>query len=295
MKKRASVLKKWRRRLKPSVAALSLRAFGALPIMLNRRIGGFVGFCLAFFDSNYYQISLDNISKAFPDLSPQQQKSLAKKSIIETTKNLLEIASVWRRPYSSLKQRILRVENLELIQGASPKGLLLLAPHLGNWELLGSFLAQHVDITIIYEPSNLEAVDNLVIEGRCREGVKLAPANLKGVAMVIKALREGKCVGILPDQVPYLSNARIAAKFFGKDAWTMTLVHKLIQKTSCKTVMGVAKRVPEGFDIIFSPADEKITSDDELESITALNRSVENCVRVVPEQYQWEYKRYKRI
>ena len=49
----------------------------------------------------------------------------------------------------------------------------------------------------------------------------------------------------------------------------------------------------EGFELVFRPADPDIYSDDLETSVAAMNRSIEHCVRDRPEQYQWEYKRFK--
>jgi KDO2-lipid IV(A) lauroyltransferase len=83
--------------------------------------------------------------------------------------------------------------------------------------------------------------------------------------------------------------------FFGQPALTMTLVHSLIQRTGCTVVSAFAERVPAGFKLVILPADEGIYRDTAVESVTALNRSVEQCVRRVPSQYQWEYKRFRRL
>ena len=71
-------------------------------------------------------------------------------------------------------------------------------------------------MTIIYQSSGIEIMDQLVIEGRCREGVKLAPSNRQGVSQVLKALSNGESVGILPDQVPERANGAKLSDFFRK-------------------------------------------------------------------------------
>lgn len=291
----ADAFHNWRRKVKPAFASLMIRGAGSLPLLTNRALGSSVGHIMALVRGKSFQISLENIQIAFPNKTKAQQIALAKRSVIETAKTVFETTTIWRKPFNKLQHHILSVENLELLTQPAPNGLILLAPHLGNWEFLGPFLAQHVDITIIYQSSGIEEMDNLIIEGRCRDGVKLAPANRKGVVLVAKALKGGNSVGILPDQVPEKDSGRVAAKAFGKPAWTMNLVHKLIARTGCTAIMGYAKRVPGGFHLKFSKPNELLFSENEVESVIGLNRSVENCVYELPEQYQWEYKRYKRF
>ena len=284
---------RWRRGIKPAFATASIRSIGQLPLLWNRALGAFIGRCIWWSRGKSVAISLENIAKAMPELTPEQQFELTKHSIIETAKTAVEVASIWMQPYEKLKRYIVAVDNIELIQPAHK--VLILVPHLGNWELMGTFLPQFVDITFIYQPSGIEAMDQLVCEGRAREGVKLAPSNRQGVYKVLQALKEGNSVGILPDQVPERESGAEVAEFFGQKAWTMTLVHKLIQRTQCRVVMGYVQRVPNGFKVIFQPPEESIYSKDELQSLNGLNLSVENCVRAIPEQYQWEYKRFKRL
>lgn len=108
-------------------------------------------------------------------------------------------------------------------------------------------------------------------------------------------LKNQGVVGILPDQEPDLSGG-LFAPFFGVEANTMKLVSKMVQKTSPKVVLCAALRLPSGrgFKVVFLPVDAELNSEDLTVSVTALNRSVETLVRMAPEQYQWEYKRFKR-
>jgi KDO2-lipid IV(A) lauroyltransferase len=273
-----------------------VRSFGRLPLLWNRAVGAVIGYLMWWSRGKSVQVSLENIARALPDLTPEQQFALTKASVIDTAKTVFESPSIWMQPYERLRSLIIEIENLHLIRGEKTptKNMLVLVPHLGNWELMGSFLPQYLDITFIYQPSGIHTMDALIREGRAREGLKLAPSNRQGVAKVLQALRAGNSVGILPDQVPERDSGAKAAEFFGQKAWTMTLVHKLIQRTQCTVVMGYVQRVPKGFNIIFAKPDPAIYSDSEIESLNGLNRSVEQCVRSIPEQYQWEYKRFKR-
>lgn len=138
-------------------------------------------------------------------------------------------------------------------------------------------------------------MDRLLKEVRSRSGVKLAPTNRKGVAQLLTALRQGEMVGVLPDQVPADSSGGFAP-FFGEPAFTMTLISKLVQRTEAEVFCGFAQRLPagRGFRAVFRPADPAIASDDLTVSLTALNRTVQECVALAPSQYQWEYKRFRR-
>jgi KDO2-lipid IV(A) lauroyltransferase len=180
----------------------------------------------------------------------------------------------------------------ELAQG---KGLLVLAPHLGNWEVVAPYLASIAPLTAMYQPSGAQALDNLILSGRSKNNIQMAPTNRKGVSMLLKALQGGTIVGILPDQVPEKNSGGEPALFYGRYAMTMTLIHSLIDRTQCRVVSTFAQRVPGGYKLVTLPADPMIYSADQAESLQGLNKSVEACVSLAPAQYQWEYNRYRWV
>ena len=59
---------------------------------------------------------------------------------------------------------------------------------------------------------------------------------------------------------------------------------------------GFAKRLSKnkGYQIIVEAADKQIYSENIDESVAALYRTVENSVNKAVEQYQWEYKRFRK-
>jgi KDO2-lipid IV(A) lauroyltransferase len=175
------------------------------------------------------------------------------------------------------------------------RGVLILAPHHGNWEMVGLYLGQRYGITSMYLPSQGAAVDELVRSGRSRSGATLVPADTSGVRAVLKVLKSGGIAGMLPDQVPKGAGAE-PSPFFGQSALTMTLASNLLQKTGARAIFAFALRLPEGgFKLVFREPDPAIYSDDLAQSLAGLNRGVENCAREQPEQYQWEYKRFKGL
>ena len=121
----------------------------------------------------------------------------------------------------------------------------------------------------------------------------ILPAGTKGVRRVMKALKRGEMIGILPDQEPDKTGG-IHAPFFGIQALTMKLVPQLAAQTGSPVLCAYAERLPdaEGFDLYFAEADPDISSRDLALAAAAMNRSVEDCVSKFPEQYQWEYKRF---
>lgn len=171
--------------------------------------------------------------------------------------------------------------------------MIMLTPHLGSFETAGRFLAEHFPVTIMYRPPKLRWLEPLLFAGRRHGQAKLVPADLGGVRALLRALRAGEAVGLLPDQTPGRGEG-IWAPFFGRPAYTVSLVARLQQATGAPIVFGFAERLPEGagFRLRGKLLDEPLPRDPLL-AATALNSAIEDLVRLCPAQYLWSYNRYK--
>jgi KDO2-lipid IV(A) lauroyltransferase len=100
-------------------------------------------------------------------------------------------------------------------------------------------------------------------------------------------------VGILPDQQPKQGEGEFAP-LFGTPALTMVLLSRLAQRTGATVLFAFAERLQDGrgFRLHFLPAPPGVADPDLATAVAALNRGVEDCVRIAPAQYQWHYKRY---
>jgi KDO2-lipid IV(A) lauroyltransferase len=139
----------------------------------------------------------------------------------------------------------------------------------------------------------IESLDRMIRESRERTGATLLPIDAQGVRGVLQALKRGKPVSILPDQVPARS-AGVYAPFFNRPALTMTFAHRLIRSTEPLVVLGTCTRGEDGFRIAFHEVDDAIHSEEVEASVAAMNGAIEKLVQKNPEQYQWEYKRFKK-
>lgn len=266
-----------------------------LPLNAARTLGALIGRCMYSTKGRAYRITLKNVHSCFPQLTPRETQELTRESLIETAKTAAEASIIWRNSWAWLHARIVDVEGEDLLRAelAKGNGLIALAPHLGNWEVIAPYLASIAPLTAMYQPLDIPAMDKLILDGRTKCNINMAPTNRKGVAMLLKALQQGNIVGILPDQLPGKDAGSEFAQFFGQETLTMSLVHSLISRTQSRVIALFAKRVPGGFKVIVLPADEAIYSEDILVSLRGLNASVENCVHLAPAQYQWEYNRFR--
>lgn len=266
---------------------------------LAYRLAAMVARILILADSDVARISRVNIELCFPELSDHKINMLVKDSLTNMVLLFFEFAQMAHWPEQDLMAQILKVEGEELIKQAheSDRGVLLLVPHFGNWELLCAFLGVNYSVAALYAPPKVAAIEPAILSTRQRFGGELFAIDTSGIRNILRVLKEGKLVAILPDQVPDRS-AGVYADFFGHPALTMSLVHRLISKNSPHVIIAAVQR--EKTDHGYGYVARFETLLDPLEGLDAqacaevLNRSIERIVLRAPEQYQWEYKRFKR-
>jgi Kdo2-lipid IVA lauroyltransferase/acyltransferase len=216
-------------------------------------------------------------------------------AIAESGKAIVELPFVWCAEQARVTRHV-TMENWELVQNQldSGKGIVFLTPHLGCFELTAQQVSLRVELTVMYRPPRKSALKPLVEGARARQHMHLAPANLAGVRMLVKALRGGQPVGVLPDQVPQEGEG-VWAPFFGRDAYTMTLPAKLAQLGKADVLLVYAERLPRGrgYAIRFVPFDGDL-SGTQAEQAATINRAMEQLIARCPSQYFWSYNRYKR-
>jgi Kdo2-lipid IVA lauroyltransferase/acyltransferase len=274
-----------------------LRLLALLPLHWARALGRLLGRVCWWTQRRMATTTLTNLQLCFPALESAKRSELAQASIQHTFEAICETGAVWLWPAERTLGLINRVEGLELLQDAvaTGKGALVLAPHIGNWEIFGLYLnaCGCGQSSQLYQAPDSPALDRLIYQARSRAGARMVATDTKGVAQLLKALRAGEIVGILPDQVPPESGGEFAP-FFSVPALTMTLFNRLQQKTGARVVVGYAKREGDGFAVIFREPTAEIYSTALPTSLQALNQSIEALVQEAPAQYQWEYKRFKR-
>ncbi|HEX5676884.1 MAG TPA: lysophospholipid acyltransferase family protein, partial [Alcanivorax sp.] len=280
--------------LKGRAAVGALRLLGLLPFKLNRALATALGRLLARFSTEARQVTEINLSLCLPD--HPDREALVRESLVESVKNTFEIARFWSKPEDGLRRVVSEQGDGPLREAvANKEPILILAPHLGCWEVLNFWLAREFGLHAMFAPSGLPELDALVKQGREHFGTTMYPATARGVAGLVRAMRKGALTAILPDQVADRRSGRFAP-FFGHPAYTGTLSCKLIKQTNARVFMAWARRLPgdEGFEIRVRPADPDIHDPDLDHALRAMNRSIEALILEQPGQYLWSYKRFRR-
>lgn len=265
------------------------RLLSLLPLRLLHGLGGLLGRLVYRLSPTYRRNLRANLAQA--GLDP----ALCLPAAAETGKQMLELARIWMRPLAEANSLVVEVVGLEHVEAAraAGKGIVFLTPHLGCFEITAQYLSSLGDITVLYRAPKSAAAQELILRGRKREQLHLAPADLSGVRSLIKALKKGQMVGMLPDQAPKTGEG-VWLKFFGRYAYTMTLAARLTE-TDAVSLLTWGERLPggRGYRIHFLPPSRPLEGST-VDRAQQINFEVERLIRSCPAQYLWGYNRYKR-
>ena len=259
---------------------------------MNHFAGSFVGLSIYLINSKSKKVATSNIDICFPEMSKFEKRLLVKKSLIETGKNLTESALIWNQSFDENEKYIRNIYGQQYMEQNNKT--ILLVPHIGCWEITGRVIALKRPVTFLYKPLKKNEQNQYLFEHRNQGNLIMASADKSGVLKLQRALKKGQLIGILPDQNPGEEGA-VMAPFFNRQVSTMTLLVRLAKKHQAKVVMLWANRLEKGkgFDLNFEPIELNLDSDDVLEQVTLMNKSIERLIERFPEQYMWTYKRFK--
>jgi KDO2-lipid IV(A) lauroyltransferase len=269
---------------------LLFRFLAYLPLPVLHNLGALAGWLAYWLSPSYRRHLRENVAQA-------GVAAVRGAAVAEAGKTLLELPKLWLRPQDEVVGRVVRTSGWELVETAwrEGQGILFLTPHLGCFEITAQYYAAfRTDgaaagrpITVLYRrPKQAWLVP--LVEGGRGANLRLAPADVSGVKKLLRALRNGEAVGMLPDQAPGAGEG-VWVPFFGRPAYTMTLAARLAQ-TGAQVILAYAERLHYGAGYhlkLYAPAGPVATPAD-------VNREIERLVMMCPEQYLWGYNRYKR-
>ncbi len=274
--------------------SIILKFFAVIPLRLNHLIGSWIGIYLYITNSHSKKVVSKNIKTCFAHLDKSRQQELIKKSLVEMGKGLSESGFIWLRSFKDNAKYIVKTIGIEHLKSEQP--IILLVPHFGCWEITGRVLSIDTPVTFLYKPLRKAEQEAFLIKNRQKHGLSMATADKKGVIKLQRAIKKQELIGILPDQDPG-EEGGVLAPFFGTNARSMTLLAKLARKNQAKVLLTWALRLPKGrgYELYLKPVD--ILSEQGLieQDVTLMNKVIEDLVITQPEQYLWNYKRFKSV
>jgi KDO2-lipid IV(A) lauroyltransferase len=277
-----------------------LRPLASLSLAANHAVGAFLGRLAFLLSPRYRRRLLENLGGSGLAATPEDLQRMARENAAEIGKGATELIWALFRPTGEVASKVVRRIGWEAVERlrAAKRPVVFVIPHLGGYDVAGRYLWTQVPILAMYRPHKLFWLDQLMREGRNRgaapDGTNTAPATMAGVRMILKHLRRGGCSVVLPDQVPGEGDGEWV-DFFGRPAYTMTLVGRLQEASGAALVFCFAERLPggEGF-VLHCEAIPQALPTDRRESARIVNAMVEKLVRIAPSQYLWGYNRYKQ-
>lgn len=265
------------------------KCLSVLPLCFLHGMGWVLGWMVFLASSDYRQRFLTQAHQAGVGL----HDCLC--AVGESGKLVAELPRLWfGRPVSVLWNGIECVETA--LQAAH--GVVFLTPHLGCFEITAQAYADRFGhlgrpITVLFRPPRQAWLYDMVCDARQRAGLMSSPTTIAGVKQLLKALKKGESVGLLPDQVPP-QGMGIMAPFFGRDAYTMTLGVRLVQQTGAAVLIAWGERLRwgRGYRVHVKPLDAPLPAN-LADAVTSVNLVMQTLILQAPRQYLWGYGRYK--
>ncbi len=283
---------------------LLFRLLGALPLRLVHGIGALLG-------NIAYWVSPSTRARCKANLlqsglvSAPEINAIARQSMAHVGRTACELSHAWLRPLNEIEAMIHDVRGWEHVEAArnnaanpkQPRGIIFVTPHLGGYDIAGRYLSLRLPMTALYRAPKIKALEPLMKAGRDRGGVETVPTGMAGVKGLLKALKAGRSIIVLPDQAPHGGDG-VWAPFFRKPAFSMTLIARLAQSTGAAVLYFTGERLNPtnggpGFRLHMAAPSEPFTGD-KLHDATLVNAMTEKMIAICPSQYLWSYNRYKQ-
>jgi KDO2-lipid IV(A) lauroyltransferase len=280
-----------------SLVHLLLSLLARLPLSWLQRLGAWLGRMTFRLSPRFASRLEENLKGSKISANYQAFRAAVKQCAEETGKGALELSIAWCRSPDDIAAMVRQCTGWEHVEAALEKGhgIVFVTPHLGSYDIAGRFISHRLPfpLTAMYRPPKLSWLDPVMNAGRSRDKGKTAPATASGVRILMKALKNGEATIVLPDQVPG-NGEGVWAPFFGRPAYSMTLVPRLAQLKGVETLLFVGERLPDGagFAVHIEPMPEPFCGEKSRDA-AILNHAVETLIRRYPTQYLWSYNRYK--
>ena len=262
-----------------------------IPLFFIQLIGVLIGHLFNFLNLRSRDILVDNLTNSNVYSNKSDLKRAINTNIGETGKTILEAFAIWTSKEKRILGWIKEVKGLDAIEKAqkNKKGIIFLTPHLGCYEITSIYYGSKFPLTVLYRPPRQKWLINLIKKGRQKGFQTLAPTDKSGVKQILGALKKNEAIGILPDQAANKGEGEWV-DFFGRPAYTMVLVSKLVKKTGANVIMTFGERLGngKGFKVHFETIDP-----DAVSTPSKLNKLLEREIRKAPTQYLWNYDKHK--
>ena len=269
-----------------------MRLLAPLPLPVLRALGAGLGRLLYALARRRRHIALVNLRLCYPDWSDARLHDVARRSFVLFSQALLDRAWLWHAPPAVVRQRL-------RITGATGDltregAVVMFAPHFYGMDAGGSAVMDQIErpACTIYSTQSNPAVDAWMRAGRLRFGQATLLSRQDGVKPIVRALREGKMLYLLPD-MDLGPQESIFVPFFGIPTATVPSLPRFAKLGGARVVPVVTRLVPDGYEVRVHPAWQSYPSDDVRADTARMNAELQTWIDAMPEQYYWVHKRFK--
>ena len=245
---------------------------------------------------------LRGISIAFPNLSFEERRDLARKSLRHQCYILAELFSLPQVGPKTVSQfEFHGFENYEQAH-AQGRGVLMLAMHIGNGDLGVSLMAlKGIQLNLITRKAKSKFFNDLWFSIRQRHGVKFIDAQgVRSAHEILAAAKRKESVIFVIDQF-MTSPVALEVPFFGKKTGTGVSLAKFASKLQAPvlpvwTYRDENLKTHVVFEPVVNEGEGSGKSDEELARRTLqYNHVLEEIIRKKPEQWMWVHRRWKKF
>ena len=254
----------------------------------------FIALTVLALNTEIVKVSKVNINIAYSLKNQEYRESLVKRSVKQSIRSYYETLFCLSRSQKKLNKSIFKVENRYLYSQTNRDfGLILLSVHNRSIDLLFNQITNQEELTAIFKPIKIKALNEFVRENRQKSGSSVFETNFTGVKELFSALKRGKAVAMAADQVP-AKNMGVYENFFGRKVYTTNLIPSLHSKTKAP-IVSVAIHSDNFTNQLYIRYGSKSTYKEKSQyNAKAMNKEIERIININPEDYNWEYKRFKK-
>jgi len=271
---------------------LFMRALSVLPLPVIRALGWLLGYVLYVVASPRRRIVLTNLRLCLPELTERQRRKLAHRNVVYFAQALLDRAWLWEAAPDVVRRRLRLTGAIDDL--TRPGAVVIFAPHFYGMDAGGSAIMQQVARagSLLYATQSNAALDAWMCKGRARFGDVTPIARAAGPKPVLRALREGRMLYLLPD-MDLGARESVFVPFFGVNTATVPSLARFAKLGHARVVPVVTRMTREGYEAHVHPAWDHYPSDDPVADTVRMNHELERYIRTMPDQYYWVHRRFK--
>lgn len=264
-----------------------------LPYPAIMTIGSWVGSLMAKIPGKMLSVTQINIKRCFPELSESEQQELLKRNFQSVGMSIFETALAYWASDRKLKG-LLHVRGMENWKKAHEKGcgILMLGAHYTCLHLIGRLMSMRSSFTVVYRRQKNPLLNIFTHKIVNRFYQKALPRG--EVRAILNSLNQNEVVWLTPDIDAGVRNS-VFAPFFGIMAASITAPSRIAKLCNAPIINAGYFRLPnhKGYEVVLNPPLENFPSEDIEKDVMRINFEQEQMIRRYPEQYIWQYKRFK--